>query len=202
MFGRKKDDAASSRTAIKTEPREGAKNRPTPRRREAEAANRRPIVQRDRKAAARKHREKRRAERMAQRRAVDAGDERHLPPQHAGPQRRLVRDMVDTRWNVGELYLPVVLAMLGMLLLPGLIFEDPQDAIQWQSAASLSLYVFVLIVIIDTAFLWRKVKAALRARFSPDVSTRGLLGYTFTRSVSLRGMRRPPAAIARGQAPR
>lgn len=202
MFGRKKADSSGSRAVIEAELREGAKNRPTPRRREAEAANRRPIVPRDRKAAARKSRDKARAERMAQRRAVDSGDERHLPPQHAGPQRRLVRDIVDSRWNVGELYLPVVLAMLGMLLLPGLIFDSPDEAMQWQGAASLSLYVFVLIVVIDTAFLWRKVKATLRARFGPDVSLRGLLGYTFTRSVSLRGMRRPPAVVARGQAPR
>lgn len=48
MFGRKKDDQPASPVDERPH-REGAKNRPTPKRRDQEAARKRPLVQADRK---------------------------------------------------------------------------------------------------------------------------------------------------------
>ena len=50
MFGRKKDDQPASPVDERPH-REGAKNRPTPKRRDQEAARKRPLVQADRKGA-------------------------------------------------------------------------------------------------------------------------------------------------------
>ncbi|PID53530.1 MAG: hypothetical protein CSA58_07050 [Micrococcales bacterium] len=182
--------------------KEHGKNRPTPKRREAEAANRRPIVVNDRKAAQRTQRDKNRQLRNKQRQAVNTGDEAHLPPQHAGPVRRTVRDIVDSRFNIGELYLPVVLLLLVGLILPGLLSGNTTDVAQWQQAVSMSLYAFIAAVAFDTWLSWRRTKRQLRERFGDDVNLRGLLGYLFTRSISIRSLRRPPVKVKRGQQPR
>ena len=51
MFGRKKDDETAAPEVEERAHREGAKNRPTPKRRDQEAARKRPLVQTDRKSA-------------------------------------------------------------------------------------------------------------------------------------------------------
>ena len=112
-FGRKKQTEEAAAPAPQTyEPREGAKNRPTPKRRDQEAARRRPLVPTDRKAAKRHAREERRKAAALQHKAMLSGDEVHLPPRDRGPVRRFIRDYVDARWNLGEWLLPVMLVTL------------------------------------------------------------------------------------------
>ena len=40
------------------------------------------------------------------------GDERYLPYNDQGPVRRYIRDFVDSRFAIGELFMPIVLAFL------------------------------------------------------------------------------------------
>ncbi|MGZ4697907.1 MAG: DUF3043 domain-containing protein, partial [Oryzihumus sp.] len=78
MFGRKKAaEPAATETTVAERP--GAKNRPTPRRRDQEAARKKPLVPTDRKAAANDARLKAREARARQRAAMMTGDEAHLP---------------------------------------------------------------------------------------------------------------------------
>ncbi|MBZ6371944.1 MAG: DUF3043 domain-containing protein, partial [Microbacterium hominis] len=78
------------------------KNRPTPSRAEQEAARKRPLVADTKEARARAKAELA-AQREKARIGMANGDERYLPVRDKGPQRRFVRDWVDSGWHAGEL---------------------------------------------------------------------------------------------------
>lgn len=184
------------------EKRPGAKNRPTPKRREAEAARRKPLVPTDRKAAARADKEKLRAERVKQREALASGDESHLPPRDAGPHKRFVRDVVDGRFNIGEFYLYLALVAVALVIVPQLIGLEPAEVAQVQLVSTLVLWGTVLVVGTDSFLLSRLLKRSLRARFGDDVPRRGLVSYGVLRSFQIRRLRLPKPAVQRGQPPR
>jgi hypothetical protein len=191
-FGRKKQEAETSTPPPKQyEYREGAKNRPTPKRKEREAARKRPLVPTDRKAAKRQAREERRKAAAVQHRAMLTGDEIHLPARDRGPVRRYIRDFVDARWNVGEWLLPIML----ITLIVSYIRPNPTTI-----ALSLMLYLLVIFAIGDAFFTWRRIKSQLAGKYS-DAELRGGGFYTFMRSFQLRRWRMPRPQVARGQFP-
>ena len=191
MFGRKKDEKPAS--PVQERPhREGAKNRPTPKRRDQEAARKRPLVTNDRKAAKSADREARREASMKMREAMVTGDEKHLPPRDKGPVRRFVRDSVDVRFNLGEWLLPL---MLGVLVLS--LFAAP-----WATYAFLGVYLLIFVAILDAVLLWRRTKKKILERFGADTETRGLAMYTVMRCFQIRRTRMPKPMVERGGAPR
>ncbi|MGA8045450.1 MAG: DUF3043 domain-containing protein [Dermatophilaceae bacterium] len=191
-FGRKKQEAEASAPAPKEhEHREGAKNRPTPKRKDQEAARKRPLVQTDRKAAKRQAREERRKAAAIQHRAMLTGDESHLPARDRGPVRRYIRDFVDARWNIGEWLLPIMLITLIVSYL-----RPSQTTL----AITMMLYLLVLFAIGDALLTWRKIKGRLSTKYSA-AELRGGGFYTFMRSFQLRRWRMPRAQVARGQFP-
>jgi Protein of unknown function (DUF3043) len=160
----------------------GKKDRPTPSRKEAEAARRqrvnRPLSTREaRQVAARQAR----AERM-----------RTLGERDRTPEKALMRDYVDSRFNLGELLLPSVVLILATTLLGSFL---PSLAV----FTTLAMYLFILAVIIDEALMWRGFKRVLAERV-PKASTKGLLMYGMTRSTQIRRFRMPPARLKRGDA--
>src|SRR5919107_5308582 len=83
------------------------KGRPTPKRHEAQGRRPGPPPPppTTRKEAYKRMREQQAANRSNVRRAALAGDEAYLPARDRGPVRKLVRDLVDSRRNVGGLFL-------------------------------------------------------------------------------------------------
>ncbi|GAA3024060.1 hypothetical protein JOE64_001134 [Microbacterium dextranolyticum] len=71
------------------------KHRPTPSRAEQEAARKRPLVADTKEARARAKAELA-AQREKARVGMANGDERYLPARDKGPQRKFVRDLVDS----------------------------------------------------------------------------------------------------------
>lgn len=183
------DDASADAVAAvpADRARPTGKGRPTPRRREAEAANRRPLVV-DRKAMNAEQKAKVREERAKARESMLRGEERYLPPRDRGPERRFLRDAVDSRWNVGEILLPVMLVLLVGTLIPvaGL-----------QRGAFLAVYGFMLFGIVDCWLLWRRTKRAFTAAFGQE-PPRGSAFYLVMRAFQLRGSRVPRPAVERG----
>ena len=118
VFGRKKAPGNGAPSAITYADRPGAKNHPTPSRRDQEAARKRPLVPTDRKAAAGQSREATRLARAKQRAALLSGDESALPARDKGPVKRYIRDVVDTRWNIGEFMLPIMVLVLALSAVP------------------------------------------------------------------------------------
>ncbi|MEI2732355.1 MAG: DUF3043 domain-containing protein [Dermatophilaceae bacterium] len=189
MLWRKKQDQTPSDPAHP--PRPGAKNRPTPRRRDQEAANRRPIVTSDRKAAARADKAKRREGIAAQRSAMMTGDEANLPARDKGPERRYVRDFIDARFNVGEVMLPVMVIVLGLSLI---------REVWAQTAVFVGVYGLLLVAAGDAWFMWRTLKRQLLAKFGAE-QVKGLRMYAAMRAFQVRRWRLPRPVIPRGQYP-
>lgn len=169
--------------------RPAGKGRPTPKRREAEAANRRPLVggstasakSPDAKARAR-------AERARVREAMMSGDEKHLPARDKGPERRFLRDAVDSRRTFGEFLLPAMLVVLALSFI-----RQP-----WAGLASMvGAYSLLLITILDVWMLWRRTKARFVEAFSHEPG-KGSATYVVLRSLQMRGSRIPRPALRPG----
>jgi hypothetical protein len=158
----------------------GKKGRPTPTRKEAEAARRQRVTttlsKKEARAAAS------RQSRAARMKAVNARE--------AAPEKVLMRDYIDARFNLGEFLLPSVVVILAVTLLGS----------YWPSVtviATLAMYLFILAVFVDGYLIWRGFKKALAARL-PKASPKGLLLYGMTRSTQIRRFRSPAPRIKRG----
>jgi hypothetical protein len=158
----------------------GKKGRPTPTRKEAEAARRQRVTttlsKKEARAAASRQS---RAQRM---KAVNARE--------AAPEKALMRDYIDARFNLGEFLLPSVVVILAVTLLGS----------YWPSVtviATLAMYLFIFGVFVDGYLMWRRFKKVLAARL-PKASPKGLLMYGMTRSTQIRRFRSPAPRIKRG----
>ncbi|NKX93163.1 DUF3043 domain-containing protein [Sanguibacter hominis ATCC BAA-789] len=172
------------------------KSGPTPKRREREAANRVPLVPGDRKAAARAERAAMRVQRDLEYKALQTGDERNLPPRDKGPERRFVRDFVDARWNLGELFLFVALAMMVIIMVVGNTGNPVLIGY-----TTLALYAVVLVTILDGFLMWRRLKKALLAKFGTSLTIKPLRWYAVARAFQIRRARLPKPMVRHGQYP-
>jgi hypothetical protein len=190
VFGRNK--TLNEQQAETLAPREGAKNRPTPKRKDQEAANRRPLVVTDRKAARTIDRDKRREAQLRQRAAMATGDDAHLPARDKGPVRRYIRDYVDARWNLGEFMLPVMVVVLALsfVRIPAVF-----------AVVSIGVYALLLAAAVDAFLMWRGLKAKLVAKFGADKVGRGLAMYAVMRTLQFRRSRMPKVLVKRGESP-
>jgi hypothetical protein len=158
------------------------KGRPTPKRKVSEAANKRPLVPNDRRAAAKAAREKQREMRDRQYQAMQTGDERHLPLRDKGPVKRYVREYVDARWNLGEFFLPVALVFIVFSFLTA----QNQDL---AFLTVMTLYVIVLLTVVDGFIMWRRLRKRLLAKFGEI--PKGTVMYAVMRAFQLRRARLP-----------
>ena len=168
---------------------EEGKGRPTPRRKEAEAANRRPLVPSDRQSAAKAAKAAQREQRDREYKALQAGDEKAMPPRDRGPVRRFVRDYVDARVNLGELFLPIAAVCLVVQL------SFAQINAYVSLIALVVLYVYVIAAIIDAVILWFRLKRRVLAKFGQI--PRGTLMYAVMRAFQLRRSRLPKPQVKR-----
>lgn len=170
------------------------KGRPTPSRKEAEAARKRPLVPADRKLAQRNARSAAKAARDREYQAMQTGDERYLPLRDKGPVRRWVRDYVDSRFNIGEWFLPFSLVAIVAMMLT-------QSSALAAVVVLVVLYLVVLAAVIDAVVLARRVKAGAEERFGVAAVPRGIRMYAVTRAFQIRRLRLPKPQVARGARP-
>jgi hypothetical protein len=193
VFGRGKTSEQDQQVAEEAlTAREGAKNRPTPRRRDQEAARKRPLVVADRKEAKRIDRAKRREQLARQRQAMATGDEAHLPARDKGPVRRYIRDYVDARRNLAEFLLPLMLIVLALSLVRDPLIYTVSVALTWSA---------VLAVAIDTFLMWRRCRSLLVEKFGADRVVRGSWSYAALRAFQMRRQRMPTPQVTRGEYP-
>lgn len=200
MFGRKKNDeeapVAFKPMPVAEETPSVGKGRPTPKRREAEAANKRPLISGNPKADRAKARQAQAKQRALMDQAMQTGDERYLPAQHKGPARRFARDWVDSRWTLGEFFLPVALLVVVTMFGGSMAGLPPQVII----TAVLALYAVVLVAVIEAIILAILVHRRAVATFG-KAQVRGIRLYTAMRSMQMRRMRLPKPQVKRGERP-
>lgn len=171
---------ASSRSAGATRLTPGKKDRPTPTRKEAEAARRQRVNRTlTPKEARRFSSQQNREQRM-----------RALTAREAVPEKALMRDYVDTRFNLGEFLLPSLVVILALSFLSAAV---PRIT----AITTLVMYLFILAVLFDSFLLWRGFKRVLAQRM-PGTSTRGLMMYGVNRAIQIRRFRMPAPRLRRG----
>ena len=168
------------------------KGRPTPKR--SAAQGRRPgpppPPPTTRKEAYKRMREQQASRRADSRAGMARGDDSYLPARDRGPVRKLVRDVVDSRRNVGSFFLLIAGVALVGTIVPSLVVR---------AYASYVLFGFFLILIVDSVMLSRKLKAKVAERF-PDGTTRrkGVVWYGISRSTMIRRWRFPKPEVPLG----
>jgi len=169
------------------------KGRPTPKRKDREAAQRRPLVATG-KDAAQRRREERRAQLAKEQQALQTGDERHMPRQHAGAPRRFARDFVDSRTTFSEFLLPA--AVISMI---ALVFLDRYPEIV--TAVGTALLLLMAAWVIESFFLLRKMRKQAEAKFGLSEIPRMYAIYGVTRMMQMRRLRLPKPQVKRGEYP-
>jgi hypothetical protein len=203
VFGRSKAAPAPPADQERADSGPG-KNRPTPKRREVEAARKQPLVPAARTstrlkgAEGKAARQAARQERMRSRELMMAGDERHLTSRDRGPARRFARDTVDSRWNVGELLLPVMLVVL-MLSFVGNAARS-QNQIVYTAVLAFT-YGVVVLAVLDAFLMTRRLKRTLLEKFGPATQVRGIGRYAAMRAFQIRRTRIPRPIAKRGDRP-
>ncbi|GAA0276503.1 DUF3043 domain-containing protein [Streptomyces polychromogenes] len=199
MFGSRssKEEKASATEKVSagpSQPRDpqAPKGRPTPKRAVAQSQRKAVVASTgNRKEDARRARERRREEMARQREALANGDERYLPARDKGPVRRFVRDFVDSRFSVAEMFLPlaVIILVLSMIRVPSI-----------QNVALLLWLGVIVLIVLDSIGLVFRLRKALNERFK-DEPRRGAIAYGLMRTLQMRRLRLPKPQVKRGERP-
>ena len=163
------------------------KGHATPTRKEREAARKRPLVGDKSPESKAISREQQRTQRERARIGLANGEEKYLPLRDRGPQKKFIRDVVDSRWGFAELTIPI----LFLLVVVGYLNAS------LSAYVTLGLWALILFVLIDVVVLHFRLNRLLAAKFGADrLEKRGL--YHVTRSIQLRLMRMPKPQVKRG----
>lgn len=184
---RSKKDTAEAEPVVDPTPKEPAergstpKGRPTPTRKQAEAERRARLTPTlNKKEMRRKASQQARAERL-----------KKMSDRDNTPEKTLLRDYVDSRFNVGEFLLPSLVLILALTFLNSI----------WPIVTVIStvvMYGFIALVLLDGFLMWRGFKKLLEQRL-PGTPTRGLLMYGMNRSIQIRRFRMPAPRVKRGE---
>ena len=169
------------------------KGKPTPKRKEQEAARKRALVV-DPKAGAKERKARVREQRIKEQAALMSGDERNMPAEHRGPERRFMRDFIDARTGLAEFLMPISLVFVAL----SLAFNSNRNVGNW---IILGFYALMFVTIGETIFAMRSLKRHMVKKFGDKGIPRGWRFYVITRAMNIRRMRVPKPRVARGEYP-
>ncbi|MFC0265416.1 DUF3043 domain-containing protein [Alloscardovia macacae] len=163
------------------------KGRPTPKRRDAENARMTPLAPKDRKAQRKAANARRRERENSEYEAMRTGDLRNMPKSEQLPWRVYIRDYVDARFNIGEYFMIVVVALLVVSLVASYVY--PQASL----VILVLMYVYLFAIIIDCWLMWRGLKKKLVEKFGERAVARGMRSgyYAWSRALQIRPWRLP-----------
>lgn len=165
------------------------KGRATPSRKQQEAANLRPLVGNKSPEAKKADKAKLREERNKARAGMANGEEKYLGVRDRGPQRKFVRDYVDSKFSLGEMVMP---ALMLVILISAI------DSHIVQLATLLTMWTLFLGVAVNGWLLGRGAVKALEAKYGASKVESGIKWYAAMRSVQMRPMRLPKPQVKRG----
>jgi hypothetical protein len=137
----------------------------------------------NRREAAKQMRDRQREERAEAAAGMRSGDERYLLARDRGPERKLVRDIIDSRRTVGTWFFGGAL-----IVLVGSTVRIPAV----QLASNLLWALLAVAVIVDSVLISRRVKRLVKERFPKTQQRIGSLQlYGVMRGLTFRRMRVP-----------
>ena len=196
LFRRKSADlVADATTTVTSEPESATTPRPkgytpskkelgkeTPKRQSSQRRHDAVQAPANRREAYKQMRERQRAERAEASEGMRSGDERYLLARDRGPERRLVRDIVDSRRTAGTWF------FVGAII----VFIGSTGAMpyQVQLGANLLWAILAFSVVIDSILISRRIKKRVTEKF-PDTTQRmgSLYLYGIMRGLTFRRMR-------------
>ncbi len=165
------------------------KNKPTPKRKDSEALlNVNALTASTTKESKARDKELSKQRRVDSRAAYMRGDESALPARDKGPARKWIRDYIDSKFSIGEFFLPTIMIVLVFTAIPNKFV---------QLMAILFMYSAMFYSFVSAFFMTRKIKKEVQVRF-PQESLKGLGMYGWLRSTQMRRMRAPSPRVKRG----
>ena len=172
------------------------KGRPTPKRSDAQPRRGGPVAPppATRKEAAKRAREQAALTRVQAKqgtaRGGARGEDRTMVARDRGPVRALIRDVVDSRRNVGVLLLP-----LALLLVVAQLSRNPLVL-----SVALTLWLAGLLAMAaDIAVATVTIRSRVKAAFPEEGKLIGHVGYGLLRSTVFRRFRMPPTRTSPGR---
>lgn len=165
------------------------KGRATPSRKQQEAANLRPLVGKKTPEARKAEKMRVREDRIKARTGMANGDEKYLGVRDRGPQKKFVRDFVDSKFTLGEMVMP---ALMLVILISAI------DSYVVQLATLLTMWTLFIGVGINGWLLGRAAVKAIEAKYGASKVESGIKWYAAMRSVQMRPMRLPKPQVKRG----
>lgn len=162
-----------------------SKGRATPKR--SDGGRRRPekapVTKEEKREYAKRQREKAKSDRAEAMAGMRAGDERYLMPRDKGPERALVRDVVDSRRTVGTWFFGTAFVVL---------LASGTGNVNFSLYGQLLWFLIGLATIADTVLICRKIGKLLRERYPKStIRPRSLYFYAFMRGITFRRLRMP-----------
>jgi Protein of unknown function (DUF3043) len=172
-----------------TQSTDSGKGRPTRSRAEAEAARKAALVEVEDK---KQQRENARLAREKARLGMMAGDEKYFPARDRGPAKAFVRDFIDSRFTIGEVFLPAAFLVILLTMVPNKTVLGLAYPI-WFATFGLML--------VDTATMAFRLSSGLKKQFDPT-ERKGAIFYGILRTTQMRKLRIPPPRVRIGGKPR
>jgi hypothetical protein len=145
----------------------------------------------NRREAYKQMRDRQREERAEASAGMRAGDEKYLLARDRGAERRLVRDLVDSRRTIGSWFIGGAL-----IVLIGSTIREPAV----QLAANILWVALAVAVVVDSFLIARKIKRTVAERFPKTTQRTGSLQmYGVMRGLTFRRMRVPKPQASFGQ---
>jgi hypothetical protein len=135
-------------------------------------------------------REDRRRERTEAMQGMRQGDERYLMARDRGPERRLVRDIVDSRRNIGSYFIVgALIVLIGSITKISIVVL----------VSNILWFALALLMILDSLLIARRVKRLVRERFpKTDQRIGSLQLYGVMRALQFRRFRTPNPQVKTG----
>jgi hypothetical protein len=140
--------------------------------------------------SARELRDDRRRERAEAMQGMREGDERYLMARDRGPERRLVRDIVDARRNIGSYFiLGALIVLLGSITKINIVVL----------VSNILWFALALLMVFDSFLIARRVKKLVQERFpKTDQRIGSLQLYGIMRALQFRRFRTPKPQVKTG----
>ena len=178
----------------KPETPKAGKGRPTPARKQQEMLRKKPAVGNRSPEAKRAAKKTLSAERAKAREGLANGEDRYLTSRDRGPQRKLARDVVDARFTIGELVLPMLFLVI---IVSSIRPDDPGLDLTIQFGTLVAMWGLFVAIGIDGFLIGKKALKVVESKY-PGKGEKGLRWYAAMRSIQMRSMRLPKPQVKRG----